>query len=64
MYNTGQLLARPEKEHGQYLAILEQILSAMKGFYSVYGQKKVFLRNKAENPSSAWAAKNPSCPLE
>ena len=33
MYNTGRILARPEKDNGKFLAILEQILLTMKGFY-------------------------------
>lgn len=62
-YNTGRILARPEKEHGQYLTILEQIPLAMKGFYYM-ARRKLSCRNKADNLSSAWAAKNPSFPLE
>lgn len=62
-YNTGRILARPEKEHGQYLAILEQIPLAMKGFYYM-ARRKLSCRNKADDLSSAWAAKNPSFPLE
>lgn len=56
-YNTGRILARPEK------AILEQIPLAMKGFYYM-ARRKLSCRNKADNLSSAWAAKNPSFPLE
>ena len=63
MYNTGRILARPEKDNGKFLAILEQILLAMKGFYYM-ARRKFSCGNKAENPSSAWAAKNPTCPLE
>lgn len=45
-YNTGRILARPEKEHRQYLAILEQIPLAMKRVL-LYGQKKAFLREQS-----------------